>query len=302
MAMDTFNRNFPYTSVVVPPIPPNLGTSLTVPQGHSVRFPAPPFNVTIWPQALPSTVDNAEIVRVTAINNDVWTIVRVQEGSAPRAIEVTDQIAQTLTVKALNDLKADLNAYAAGQASTAQTNAQNWVTAQDYSTRANVEQRIQDYWNQVFFAAAQNWVNAQGFALATWVEQRIQDYWGAIYQPWVVANFAPLWPRVHTDWTAGWIQPNCDTTDLYNIWGLDQNIGIAAPVGTAHEGQPLIIRIRDDSIAHAIGWETGSPGWMSHNQYAPLPTATPGTGQTINMGFRYNGIWGRWALLSLTVG
>jgi hypothetical protein len=110
MAMDLL-KNFAYSGVQVPPTPANLGTSITVYGGTSNRFPAPPFSVSIWPIGLPADPTNAEIVRVTAVVGDIWQIVRQQEGSSARAIEANDQIAQAMTVKTINDLKADLQAY-----------------------------------------------------------------------------------------------------------------------------------------------------------------------------------------------
>jgi hypothetical protein len=110
MAMDLF-RNFAYTGVLVPPTPANLGTSLTVYAGTSGRFPAAPFSVSVWPLGLPADPTNAEILRVTAKAGDVWTIQRQQEGSSARAILLNDQIAQAMTVKAVDDLKAELKAY-----------------------------------------------------------------------------------------------------------------------------------------------------------------------------------------------
>jgi hypothetical protein len=110
MAMDVL-RNFAYSGVLVPPVPPNLGTSLTVYNGTTNRFPAPPFSVSVWPVGQAATPLNAEIIRVTAVAGDVWTIQRQQEGTAARPIELNDQIAQALTKKTIDDLIADLKAY-----------------------------------------------------------------------------------------------------------------------------------------------------------------------------------------------
>jgi hypothetical protein len=110
MAMDVL-KNFAYTGVLIAPEPPSFGTSLTVYNGESARFPAPPFSVSVWPIGLAATPANAEILRVTAIAGDVWTIQRQQEGTQARAIEANDQIAQAMTVDTINDLIADLKAY-----------------------------------------------------------------------------------------------------------------------------------------------------------------------------------------------
>lgn len=60
-------------------------TSLSVTSGGGAKFPAVPFNATIWNStdyADPSDDPDREIVRVTAIATDTLTIARAQEGTA----------------------------------------------------------------------------------------------------------------------------------------------------------------------------------------------------------------------------
>lgn len=102
MAFDA-HANFAYTTVTVAPSPAASGTSLTVSDG--TVFPATPFNATIWPTAAFPLKSNAEIVRVTNIVGNVLTIIRTQEGSSARTILVGDQIAETITSKALTDIE-----------------------------------------------------------------------------------------------------------------------------------------------------------------------------------------------------
>jgi hypothetical protein len=87
------------------PDPPDRGTSLTVPTGQGSRFPASPFNASVWPYGDLALADNAEIVRITAVAGDVLTIARVQEGSSARSIMVGDQIAATITEKTFTDIE-----------------------------------------------------------------------------------------------------------------------------------------------------------------------------------------------------
>jgi hypothetical protein len=105
MAFDA-HKNLAYSSVQVAPSPASAGTSLTVATGHGARFPAAPFNCTAWAAGAIPIPTNAEIVRVTAVVGDVLTIVRAQEGTSARAIQVGDQIALTVTVKTLTDIEA----------------------------------------------------------------------------------------------------------------------------------------------------------------------------------------------------
>lgn len=91
--------NFGYSTVATPPSPPTSGTSLVVAGGEGSRFPPVPFNATIWPVGQAPIATNSEIVRVTAISTDTFTIVRQAEGSASRSVGNGDQIAATLTAQ-----------------------------------------------------------------------------------------------------------------------------------------------------------------------------------------------------------
>ena len=104
--MPDAHKNFAYSTIATPPSPADTGTSLVVLAGDGAKFPTPPFNVTVWPTADQPLTTNAEIVRVTAISGDTFTIVRTQEGTTARAILVGDQIAATITVKTLTDIEA----------------------------------------------------------------------------------------------------------------------------------------------------------------------------------------------------
>src|SRR5206468_8081 len=81
------------------------------------KFPSSgSFNATIWPVSTQPTTANAEIVRVTAISTDTFTITRAQEGTSARTVVVGDQIADTVTAKTLTDV--ELNVYVTDQDKT----------------------------------------------------------------------------------------------------------------------------------------------------------------------------------------
>lgn len=103
MAPDA-HANFAYSHVATAPSPASSGTSLVVTAGEGVRFPAVPFNATIWPIGTIPLATNAEIVRVTGRSTDTLTIVRAQESSSARSVIVGDQIAATITKKTFDDL------------------------------------------------------------------------------------------------------------------------------------------------------------------------------------------------------
>jgi hypothetical protein len=103
------HKNFAVSAVATAPSPATSGTSLVVTAGHGTRFPAVPFNATVWPDGDMPTPVNSEIVRVTNISTDTLTIARAQEttegGPAARSIQIGDQIAATITVRTLTDIE-----------------------------------------------------------------------------------------------------------------------------------------------------------------------------------------------------
>lgn len=113
MAFD-IHKNFACSNVATAPSPATSGTSLVVAAGDGAKFPAVPFNVVIWPANVQPSPTNAEIVRVTAISTDTFTITRTQEGSSARTVIVGDQISQAITVKVFTDIEGFLTANADG--------------------------------------------------------------------------------------------------------------------------------------------------------------------------------------------
>lgn len=102
------HKNFAYSAVATAPSPASSGTSLVVTASDGAKFPAVPFNATIWPAGVQPLTENAEIVRVTGISTDTFTITRSQESSNARSIVVGDQIAATVTAKTLTDIETAL--------------------------------------------------------------------------------------------------------------------------------------------------------------------------------------------------
>src|SRR6187401_1140499 len=85
------------------------GTTLGVGAGEGARFPAVPFNATVWPFDMAPDPTTAEVVRVTARTGDSLTITRAQEGTTARAIIVGDFVAATITAKSLTDIESGTN-------------------------------------------------------------------------------------------------------------------------------------------------------------------------------------------------
>lgn len=359
MAMDTL-KNLAYGVVLLPPTPPNLGTSLTLASGHGARFPAPPFNVSIWPFGVPADPVNTEIVRVVAKAGDVLTIQRTQENTQPRTILNADQVAQAMTARFISDLITDLRAYdtttlnsakaytdqlrtdmnAAISAATAPLATKAYVDGQDaiyyndYISRdatvvanANARMDSQDaaYWNATAkpyvdgrdnvlindYAArdttvtnnANSRMDSQDVAYQNAANSRMdsqdQYYWGQTVSR-IDAQIlaARSTPRVYVTANTTGVTPNCDTTDMVWIYALAQGMSIGNPIGTPHDGQILVIRIRDNGNSQGLAWGSN---YMSSTA-VPLPTAT-GPARLFTLGFRYNAIlYGQWQMIALSQG
>lgn len=103
------HKNFSYSTVATAPSPATSGTSLVVATGDGAKFPAAPFNATVWPAGAQATTANAEIVRVTAVSTDTLTITRAQESTSARTIVVGDQIQAGITAKTVRDIELSFN-------------------------------------------------------------------------------------------------------------------------------------------------------------------------------------------------
>lgn len=99
------HANFAVSAVATAPSPAASGTELVVTTGHGTRFPAVPFNAVVWPTGVAPTPLNSEVVRVTGIATDTFTITRTQEGSSAHTVIVGDQIAAAITAKSFTDIE-----------------------------------------------------------------------------------------------------------------------------------------------------------------------------------------------------
>lgn len=101
-------KNFPYSTVLVAPSPATTGTVLAVQTGEGAGFPEIPFQAVICPAHEIPLGTNAEIVTVTDVAGDLFTVMRAQETTTARAIVLGDQIYAAITAQALGDLLAPL--------------------------------------------------------------------------------------------------------------------------------------------------------------------------------------------------
>jgi hypothetical protein len=110
-------KNFVYATVAIAPSPQTTGTTISLSNALAARFPDPAvvgqYNPTIWPANQDPLDSNAEIVRFTAkgapdsggAGYTQFTMIRTQEDSATRSIQVGDQIALNITKKWFDDLE-----------------------------------------------------------------------------------------------------------------------------------------------------------------------------------------------------
>ncbi len=76
-------------------------TSLSVQSGDGAKFPAAPFQVTLYS----SDSANGEIVKVTAKTTDTFTITRAQEGTTAQAWNANDKVELLVTAKLFDDFQ-----------------------------------------------------------------------------------------------------------------------------------------------------------------------------------------------------
>lgn len=154
--MPDAHANFAYSTIATAPSPAISGTSLTVQTGDGARFPTAPFNATVWPAGEQPTLENSEIVRVTNISTDTFTIIRGQEDSGSEPIVVGDQIAATITARVMFEAENPLVTWSpfvigSGAASGLQTLYSNYTaqtgTASLFMFPVTVPQNIQ--FNQI---------------------------------------------------------------------------------------------------------------------------------------------------------
>lgn len=107
--MTTFdqNKNLAFSLVTVAPVPPASGTSLTV--ADASPFPVAPFYALVWPPDVCSYLSNAELVRVTAVVGNVFTIDRAEGGTSAQLIAAGWQIANTVTAEIIDAIEAAIN-------------------------------------------------------------------------------------------------------------------------------------------------------------------------------------------------
>jgi len=102
--MDSY-KNFAYGTVATAPSPATSGTSLSLQTGQGARFPSVPFDVVAAPPNVVPTSANSEILRVTQVSSDEFTITRTQAGTTAKEIGTDWAIYQSITERTLGELR-----------------------------------------------------------------------------------------------------------------------------------------------------------------------------------------------------
>ena len=74
-------------------------TTITVKQNQGEALPATPFFATLTPLGVLSTIDNSEIVQVTARTGDVLTVTRAQRGTTAKEFQAESILANSVYVE-----------------------------------------------------------------------------------------------------------------------------------------------------------------------------------------------------------
>jgi hypothetical protein len=142
MAFPDLHKNFAYSTVLTAPSPAASGLSLVVQSGDGAKFPAVPFNATVWPAGAQPISTNAEIVRVTTVATDTFTLAdrtTPQEGSSSRSIAVGDQIAASITNLALTNIEGNyMNSWSPYIVASAGTGLQSLASASVQTSSASL--------------------------------------------------------------------------------------------------------------------------------------------------------------------
>lgn len=91
--------------------------------------------------------------------------------------------------------------------------------------------------------------------------------------------------------------PDGDNNDVFEVTALAANATFAAPTGTPTDGQPLLIRVKDNGTARTLAWNAI---YRAGTDIA-LPTTTV-ISKTMYLQFAYNAADSKWDFIGLTTG
>lgn len=140
-------KNLALATIVTAPSPATTGLSLVVDTGEAARFPVPAtdgdFYATLFPANEIPHIGNSEIVKVTAVSSDTFTIVRAQRGSTAKTVEAGWLMIQGIYAEDLMNIQTDSLKLASGATVTAVLDENDMVS--DSATALATQQSIKEY-------------------------------------------------------------------------------------------------------------------------------------------------------------
>lgn len=101
-------------------------------------------------------------------------------------------------------------------------------------------------------------------------------------------------PRITTVASSATPTPDSDATDEFTVTALAAGATFGAPTGTPVDGQKLIIRVKDNGTARALGFNAA----YRFSTDLPAPTTTV-LSKTLYLGFIYNAADSKWDCLAI---
>lgn len=174
--MAHFHKNFAYSTIATAPSPATSGTEIVVQLGQGGLFPTPPFSATIWPTGVQPISTNAEIILVTSVISDTFTIQRQQQGTSARSIIVGDQIAATITALTLNNAEETVSTWSPFILSSTGQGLQTLASATGQSATGSmlvfpVTVPANMQFNQVIIANSLTWVTSNNTVSNTYISK-----------------------------------------------------------------------------------------------------------------------------------
>lgn len=121
----------------------------------------------------------------------------------------------------------------------------------------------------------------------------ISNYNGSGYDSKSVTGANILNPRVQSVTSSATVTANADTNDLVVITAQAAGLTLANPTGTPVQGQPLMIRIKDNGTSRSITY-----GSQFRALGVTLPTATT-ISKTTYLGCVYNSTDTKWDVVGV---
>ncbi len=281
------HKNFAYSLVATAPSPATTGTSLVVTAGQGTLFPTTPFNATVWPASAQPTATNAEIVTVTNVATDTFTITRTQENSYNRTIIVGDQIAATITAKTLLDAESSIQTWTPYILQSVQSGVQTLASATNQTSSGSllifpvtVPQDIQ--FNQIVLANSMSLItSASAIRNSYYSLFGIYSMNGSTALSLISSNSFSIGETIQTS-SATWNYPTSTATSGY-VYGSfpDRNLTATGQLASFVTG------------TRAVGLQFGGNMYLNGGIYWLGVMSIRSTGNANNFGLSHAGIFGQ---------